>query len=139
MMDAYALDPMEGSLELPAEVRRDLVPQLRKHPAYFVFLAYDDGKPVGFTLCFVGFSTFAARPLINIHDIGVLASYRGKGVGLKLMSAVENKARALGCCKLTLEVREDNDRARGLYRKFGFGESVVGPEHVPMEFWAKPL
>lgn len=139
MMDAYALDPMEGSLALPAEVRRNLISELRKHPAYYVFLAYDDDKPIGFTLCFVGFSTFAARPLINIHDIGVLSGYRGKGVGLKLMTAVENKARSLGCCKLTLEVREDNDRARGLYRKFGFGESVVGPDQVPMEFWAKPL
>jgi ribosomal protein S18 acetylase RimI-like enzyme len=139
MMDAYALDPMEGGELLPDDVRKRLIPELRKHPAYYVFLAYDDDRPIGFTLTFVGFSTFAARPLLNIHDIGVLGEYRGKGVGLALMKAVEAKARTLGCCKITLEVREDNERARGLYRKFGFGESVVGPEQVPMEFWAKPL
>jgi ribosomal protein S18 acetylase RimI-like enzyme len=139
MMDSYARDPMEGGLELSADVRRELIPRIRQHPTFYAFLAYDDDKAIGFCLCFLGFSSFAARPLLNIHDIGVLPEYRGHGVGLKLMTAVEDKARSLGCCKLTLEVREDNDRARRLYRKLGFAESVVGPARIAMEFWSKPF
>jgi ribosomal protein S18 acetylase RimI-like enzyme len=137
MMDSYARDPMEGGLDMSDEVRRDLVPEIRKHPAFYSFLAYDDDKPIGFSLCFLGFSSFAARPLLNIHDIGVLPQYRGKGVGKQIMNAIEAKARSIGCCKLTLEVREDNNPARGLYRKLGFTESVVGPTRIPMEFWSK--
>lgn len=137
MMDSYARDPMEGGLEMSAEVRRELVPEIRKHPAFYAFLAYDDDKAIGFSLCFLGFSSFAARPLLNIHDIGVLPEYRGKGIGQQLMNAIEAKARAIGCCKLTLEVREDNNPARGLYRKLGFTESVVGSTRIPMEFWSK--
>jgi ribosomal protein S18 acetylase RimI-like enzyme len=58
--------------------------------------------------------------LINIHDLAVTAECRGQGVGRRLLEGVEAKARALGCGKVTLEVREDNVSARGLYRRFGF-------------------
>jgi ribosomal protein S18 acetylase RimI-like enzyme len=87
-----------------------------------VFLALDDATPIGIAVCFVGFSTFAARPLINIHDLAVVPECRGQGVGRLLLERVEAKGRELGCCKLTLEVREDNHRAQRLYQKFGFGD-----------------
>ena len=138
MLDAYMRDPMEGG-EPPSErVKRELVPGLRAHPACYVFLAYRDGSPVGFTICFLGFSTFNARPLINIHDIFVDSSVRGMGIGAMLLERVEGKARKLNCCGITLEVREDNHVARGLYRKVGFDRVVVGANRVPMEFWRKP-
>ena len=139
MLDAYMRDPMEGG-EPPSErVKRELVPGLRAHPACYVFLAYRDGSPVGFTICFLGFSTFNARPLINIHDIFVDSSVRGMGIGAMLLERIEAEARELNCCGITLEVREDNHVARGLYRKVGFDRVVVGANRVPMEFWRKPL
>lgn len=139
LIDLYARDPMEGGQPLPKNVMRDLVPWLRKHPAHFVWLAYQGKEAIGFTICFLGFSTFNARPLLNIHDISVRSEFRGLGVGKMLMQAVEAKARKLKCCKLTLEVREDNEVARGLYRKLGFDRSVVGANRAAMEFWQKPI
>jgi GNAT superfamily N-acetyltransferase len=139
LMDLYARDPMQGGEQLPDGVMRELVPALREHPARFVWLAYGNGAPAGFTICFLGFSSFNARPLINIHDISVRAELRGAGVGKLLLAAIESKARELGCCKITLEVRQDNEVARGLYRKAGFDRSVVGAAGVPMEFWQKKL
>ena len=139
MLDAYMRDPMEGG-EPPSErVKRDLVPGLRAHPACYVFLAWRDGSPVGFSICFLGFSTFLARPLINIHDMFVDSSVRGRGIGAMLLERIEAKARDLNCCRITLEVREDNRVARGLYRKTGFDRVVVGANRVAMEFWHKPL
>ena len=139
MLDSYMRDPMEGG-EAPSErVKRDLVPGLRAHPACYVFLAYRDGSPVGFSICFLGFSTFNARPLINIHDIFVDSSVRGTGIGAMLLGRIEAKAHELNCCRITLEVREDNRVARGLYRKVGFDRVVVGAERIPMEFWHKLL
>jgi len=66
-------------------------------------------------------------------------SMRGLGIGGMLLERVEAKARELNCCRITLEVREDNRVARSLYRKVGFDRVMVGAEHVPMEFWHKPL
>ena len=139
MLDAYMRDPMEGGQPPLEHVKRELVPGLRAHPACYVFLAYRDSSPVGFTICFLGFSTFLARPLINIHDIFVDSSVRGMGIGAMLLERIEAEARKLNCCGITLEVREDNRVARGLYRKVGFDRVVVGAERVPMEFWRKPL
>jgi ribosomal protein S18 acetylase RimI-like enzyme len=120
LVDAYARDPMGNGQGLPEAVRRELIPGLRRHPTTVVFLAFDGEAPVGIAVCFLGFSTFAARPLLNIHDLAVLPAYRGLGVGRRLLQRVEAKARQLGCCKLTLEVREDNQPAQQLYWKMGF-------------------
>ena len=139
MLDAYMRDPMEGGEPPSDQVKRDLIPGLRAHPACHVFLAYHDGVPVGFTICFLGFSTFLARPLLNIHDIFVDLSVRGRGIGAMLLERIDARARALNCCRITLEVREDNRVARGLYRKVGFDRVVVGAERIALEFWHKPL
>jgi len=120
LIDAYAGDPMGNGKPLPAEVRRKLIPGLQQHPTTLVFLAYDASTAIGIAVCFLGFSTFAAQPLINIHDLAVLPSHRGQGIGPRLLQEVAQKARAMGCCKLTLEVREDNHRARQIYEAMGF-------------------
>jgi ribosomal protein S18 acetylase RimI-like enzyme len=129
LINAYARDPMGGGRDLPAAVRDCLISGLRQHPTSLVFLAFDDATPVGVAVCFIGFSTFAARPLINIHDLAVIPDHRGQGIGRLLLERVEAKGRDLGCCKLTLEVREDNHRAQRLYQRFGFGDmpSELGP------------
>ena len=139
MVDAFMRDPMEGGQPLSEQSKRDLVPGLRAHPACYVLIAWRGGLPVGFSICFLGFSTFNARPLINIHDIFVDSSVRGVGIGRMLLERIEAKAHELNCCRITLEVREDNRVARGLYRKVGFEEVVDGPQRVPVEFWHKPL
>jgi ribosomal protein S18 acetylase RimI-like enzyme len=122
LVDAYARDPMGNGESLPAEVRNRLIPGLRQHPTSMIYLAFDGEEPVGIAVCFVGFSTFAAQPLINIHDLAVIPEYRGQGVGRLLLERVEAKGRELGCCKLTLEVRVDNHRAQRLYAQVGFGD-----------------
>jgi ribosomal protein S18 acetylase RimI-like enzyme len=43
-----------------------------------------------------------------------------------LIEAVEARARALGCGKVTLEVREDNVSAHRLYQRLGFGDGGRG-------------
>lgn len=121
LIDAYARDPMGNGSPLPIEIQQKLVPGLRNHPTSLVLLAYFVGDPVGIAVCFTGFSTFMAKPLINIHDLAVLDGYRGHGVGKLLLEAVEEQARARGCCKVTLEVLENNQRAKGLYESVGFG------------------
>ncbi len=138
MLDHYMRDPMEGG-EPPSErVKRDLIPALSAHPACWVLFALEEGRPVGFAICFVVFSTFNARPIVNIHDLFVESCLRGSGIGKRLIEGVLSRAREINACALTLEVRQDNHRARGLYRRYGFARADVAGR-VPMEFWRKPL
>ncbi len=94
---------------------------------------------MGIAVCFIGFSTFAARPLINIHDLAVLPEGRGNGVGRKLLTAVERKAREMNCCKVTLEVLENNRRALKVYAAAGFVRATYTEEAGGALFFAKKL
>jgi GNAT superfamily N-acetyltransferase len=123
MLDAYASDPQGGGQPLEDDVRQRLVPALREHPTTVILLAFDGPRPVGIAACFRGFSTFSARPLLNLHDLAVIPEYRGRGVGRRLLAAVEEKARSLGCTKVTLEVLEANP-ARALYSAMGYSSPV---------------
>jgi GNAT superfamily N-acetyltransferase len=139
LVDSYARDVMGGGEPLPAAVRTRLIPGLARHPTTLVFLAWDDARPVGVAVCFTGFSTFAARPLVNIHDLAVLPDWRGRGVGRLLLRAVAEWARAHDCCKLTLEVLDHNTRARGLYESEGFLPPDMGHPGEQMLFLTKQL
>src|SRR6185295_11111428 len=102
------------------------IPALREQPNALVLLAYKDARVVGIATCFLGFSTFAARPLLNVHDLAVLPDCRGRGVGRALLGAVDDAARERGCVKVTLEVQENNRRARRIYEAAGFAQMVYG-------------
>jgi ribosomal protein S18 acetylase RimI-like enzyme len=104
-----------------------------------VFLAFDREEPVGIVTCFIAFSTFAARPLINVHDLHVSRNYRRSGVARSLLDAVERRARELGCCKLTLEVQENNQPALALYESLGFVSGQYEPEAGAVLFRVKKL
>lgn len=124
LLDMYCRDEFGDGKPLSDEARRNLIPGLVKHGGARVLLAYDGARAVGMALSFVGFSSFRARPLINLHDLAVSPEFRGQGIGRRLLEAVEADARSLGCCKVTLEVRADNVRAQELYRRLGFQSSA---------------
>ena len=139
MLDGYAADAMGDGKPLSEFARDHLIAGLRAHPTTLVWLALADGEPCGIAVCFRGFSTFAARPLVNVHDLYVFEPLRGTGIGARLLGAVEQEARALGCCKLTLEVQELNARAREVYQRSGFTQARYAPEAGGALFLAKLL
>ncbi|HKY36621.1 MAG TPA: GNAT family N-acetyltransferase [Polyangiaceae bacterium] len=139
VLDSYAAAPIGGAVSLSADVRERLIPALRKQASALVLLALRAGQPVGAATCFYGFSTFYARPLLNVHDLAVRPEFQGRGIGRALLAAAEERARARGCCKLTLEVREDNHRARKLYFERGFRDFELAGKQYPTLFLSKPL
>jgi GNAT superfamily N-acetyltransferase len=138
VLNSYASDPVGGGEALSTEVCERLVPALRSHPGALVLLAFVDARPIGISVCFLGLSTFQARPLLNIHDLAIVPEWRGKGIGRALLGAAEVRALRHGCCKLTLEVQDDNRRARALYESFGFSDFLVG-NSAPTRFLSKNL
>ncbi|OIQ65151.1 acetyltransferase YpeA [mine drainage metagenome] len=139
LIAAYARDDMGGGKALPEEVIAVLAQRLRERPDYFGVLAFDGSMPVGLINCFEGFSTFLARPLVNIHDVYVAPGYRGQALARRMLDRVEQVARQHGCAKLTLEVLEGNAAALASYSKFGFDSYALDPQNGRAMFWQKVL
>ncbi|WP_349919997.1 GNAT family N-acetyltransferase [Aeromonas veronii] len=139
LLNEYAKDEMGGGSPLSDEVQANLAKALAARSDAHVLLAWVEGEPAGVVTCFEGFSTFACRPLLNIHDIAVHPAHRGRGLGKRLLAEVERLARELGCCKLTLEVLEGNKVAQAAYRASGFAGYELSPEVGRALFWQKTL
>lgn len=139
LMSEYALDIMGGSQALSEFAKNNLVAELSNRSSAHVIIAFVDHIPAGLAICFEGFSTFACKPLLNIHDLIVSSHYRGQGLSKLILQRVEAIALDLGCCKLTLEVLDGNHVAKSAYKSFGFSGYELNPEMGHALFWEKKL
>ena len=69
LLNEYAQHPMGGGVELAQTTKQSLIENLKQVDGAFSVLAFDKQQAVALANCFMGFSTFAAQPLINIHDL----------------------------------------------------------------------
>lgn len=132
LINHYISDPMGGGTPLTPLQQLRMVDGLANHPASFVLFILANDQIAGLATCFINFSTFKAKPYINIHDIIIEKEHRGNGYGKLLLRKIELIARERKYCKITLEVREDNYSAQNLYKELGYNHSVP-----PMFFWTK--
>jgi ribosomal protein S18 acetylase RimI-like enzyme len=142
LLDAYARDPAGGGEPLSAFALTNLVPALAARSQAFSVLAFTDATQkdaIGLVNCIEGFSTFACRPLVNVHDVVVLAAWRGQRVAEKMLALVETLARERGACKLTLEVLAGNAGAVKLYDRVGFTNYQLDPAMGQAQFLQKWL
>ena len=139
LMDTYSRDPAGGGEALSDYTRNNLVTQLATRPFIFSVLAFDGATPVGLVNAIEGFSTFACRPLVNIHDVVVAPSHRGQGIAARMFEQVEIIARERGACKLTLEVLQGNTAARTVYQRLGFIDYQLDPAMGHAQFLHKWL
>ena len=139
LLDNYARDPAGGGTPLAENIKQALPSALAARPQMFSVLAFDHGQPVGLVNCIESFSTFACKPLINLHDVFVLASYRGQEIVQRMFSCVEGEARARDACKLTLEVLSGNQPALRAYQREGFVSFQLDPSFGKALFLQKNL
>jgi len=138
-LSAYAKDDMGGGQDLSEQVKQRLLIDLPQQTQNFSFLAWVGDECAGMTNCLWGYSTFAAKPLINIHDLGVQKKYRGRGISTALLRAIEDHGRTRNACKVTLEVLGNNHIAQASYNQFGFKVYELTAGAGKAEFWQKYL
>lgn len=137
LLDAYASDPAGGGEPLSDYAKSHLVRELAARPQAYSVLAFDGHQPVGLVNCIEGFSTFACKPLVNVHDVAVLASHRGRGVAAQMLALAERQALARGAVKMTLEVLSGNEPAVNLYRRIGYEGYQLDPAMGTAQFFQK--
>lgn len=134
LLNDYMNDPMGNNRPMPKELGPQIIAGLKLHSGFLGFFVMADDQFAGLANCNVNFSTFQAKPLINIHDFIVAPEFRNVGAGHFLLRGIINYASQNGFCRVNLEVREDNLTAKSLYRKMGFTDCVPR-----MMFWERKI
>ena len=80
-------------------------------------LAFDGDAPVGLVNCIEGFSTFACKPLVNVHDVAVLSSHRGRGIAEHIGAGIGGGRRQRGPGPQLPGQRQRLGIARAVYKK----------------------
>lgn len=139
LMSHYACDPMGGGEDISQFAKQNLITSLLKRTDIFIVLIFSGDKPVALLTAIEGFSTFACKPLFNIHDVVVHRDFRGKHLTKYLFKKIEEIAKQQDCCKITLEVLSGNDIACKAYQSLGFSDYQLDPEYGSALFWTKKL
>jgi len=78
-----------------------------------------DGKVIGFSTIYNGFSSTRAETVAILNDLYVSPNYRGKGYGKKLVDHAVKVAKSRGYSRLQWLTAQDNDKAQKLYKTLG--------------------
>jgi ribosomal protein S18 acetylase RimI-like enzyme len=130
----FELPPWRKRSETLAGIRRDIEHHLVTLPgASHLFVAEDDeGQPLGFLHLQTRKDFFTGAQNCHISDLVVAEDFEGRGVASAMLRFAEGWAKEHRCRHLTLGVFPNNQRARALYERHGFGVeilSMVKPIH----------
>jgi GNAT superfamily N-acetyltransferase len=139
LMSHYASDPMGGGEDISDFAKQNLVTSLLKRNDIFIILIFANDQPAALLTAIEGFSTFACKPLFNIHDVVVHRDFRGKGLTKHLFGKIEDVAKQRDCCKITLEVLSGNEVACNAYKALGFSDYQLDPAFGSALFWSKKI
>ncbi len=134
LIATYMHDPMGDAPPLDEGQKQQMISALAKHPSVLTIFVLFEGGYAGLAVAFINYSTFKAAHYLNVHDLVIDPKFRNKKLGRLLLNYLIDLAMERQYCKITLEVRNDNHIAQGLYRSLDFTEC-----QPPMLFWEKLL
>ncbi len=98
-----------GRSDTPDEIQKKLT-----HDPDLFLVAEENGQIIGTVI-----GGYDGRRGLLYH-LAVAASYRGRGIGSRLMNEVESRLRAKGCLRCYLLVTTDNPEGMQYYEKHGW-------------------
>jgi GNAT superfamily N-acetyltransferase len=89
------------------------------NPRLFCDIADWNGKPAGFAVWFIDFSTFSGRSGIYLEDLFVRPAQRGNGIGKALLAHLARDCVANGWSRLQWSVLDWNTPSIEFYKSLG--------------------
>jgi ribosomal protein S18 acetylase RimI-like enzyme len=123
VLDRVAAGVFDHRLDaaLPAEFLRD--------PRHHLCVGIEDGAVVGFASA-VHYVHPDKPAQLWINEVGVAPSHQGRGIAKRVLRALLDLGRELGCTEAWVLTDQDNAAARALYRSAGGVESA----HIMVSF-----
>jgi diamine N-acetyltransferase len=111
----YEREP-QAAVATEADIRRYA---FSEHPLVKVTMAEWDGRPAGFALWFLNFSTWQGKPGIYLEDLFVRPAFRRNGIGKALLRHLAAIAVAEGWTRFVWQVLDWNTPAIEFYEAHG--------------------
>ncbi|MGB5941495.1 MAG: GNAT family N-acetyltransferase [Leeuwenhoekiella sp.] len=112
-------DP-EMMLEIDQRILKSEIEEEDNDNAIFIVEDADNQQQLGFIFLEIGTDYYHREPHGHIADIIVSPEARGRGIGKMLMEKAETWTKENGYNLLTLNVFNDNKKARKFYSALGF-------------------
>lgn len=99
------------------------------NPDFGAIMATYDDAPAGYITYTLNYSIWQGKRFMNIDDVFVKASFRGKKIGEAMMKHISELCLEMNIKRVKWEVDEDNQAAIRFYKRLGATVNIKGVCH----------
>jgi len=112
------LDFLRNASDLDKNKANEILKKIKQNPNHIIYVAIDNKKIVGSTTLLIEQKFIHDGGLVgHIEDVVVRKDYEGKGIGIKLVMSMLERAKEKNCYKTILDCKDD---VKQFYEKIGF-------------------
>jgi len=118
------LDFLRNASDLDKNKANEILKKIKQNPNHIIHVAIDNKKIVGSTTLLIEQKFIHNGGLVgHIEDVVVRKDYEGKGIGIKLVTSLLERAKEKNCYKTILDCKDD---VKQFYERIGFKRESNG-------------
>jgi len=112
------LDFLRNASDLDKNKANEILKKIKQNSNHIIYVAIDNKKIVGSTTLLIEQKFIHDGGLVgHIEDVVVRKDYEGKGIGIKLVTSMLERAKEKNCYKTILDCKDD---VKQFYERIGF-------------------
>ena len=112
------LDFLRNASNLDKNKAKEILKKIKQNTNHIIYVAIDNKKIVGSTTLLIEQKFIHDGGLVgHIEDVVVRKDYEGKGIGIKLVTSMLERAKEKNCYKTILDCKDD---VKQFYERIGF-------------------
>jgi len=118
------LDFLRNASDLDKKKANEILKKIKQNSNHMIYVAIDNKKIVGSTTLLIEQKFIHDGGLVgHIEDVVVRKDYEGKGIGIKLVTSMLERAKEKNCYKTILDCKDD---VKQFYERIGFKHESNG-------------
>ena len=118
------LDFLRNASNLDKNKAKEILKKIKQNTNHIIYVAIDNKKIVGSTTLLIEQKFIHDGGLVgHIEDVVVRKDYEGKGIGIKLVTSMLERAKEKNCYKTILDCK---DNVKQFYERIGFKHESNG-------------
>ena len=118
------LDFLRNTSSIDKNKAKEILKKIKQNPNHIIYVAIDNKKVVGSTTLLIEQKFIHDGGLVgHIEDVVVRKDYEGKGIGIKLVMSMLERAKEKNCYKTILDCKDD---VKQFYERIGFKHESNG-------------